>query len=189
MFFDPVEQGSENLKMHIELADPTVVILSYGSMAAYEGKEELDVFIDNMNTLIDTIEESGVRIAILSPIPREFKGLQLSNPESQNHELSLYVDALRSLARKRGAFFVDLFDTIETRLRQSDTKAITTNGVHLNEYGYFLAAERIAQSFSGRSTVKSISIGRKNAVSAAVGIEAVEVEESDAGVVIRLKDE
>ena len=75
MFFDPVEQGSENLKMHIELADPTVVILSYGSMAAYEGKEELDVFIDNMNTLIDTIEESGVRIAILSPIPREFKGL------------------------------------------------------------------------------------------------------------------
>ncbi len=170
--------------MHIELANPTVVILSYGSMAAYEGKAGLSSFIDKMNILIDTIEEGEARIAILSPTPREFKGLQLPNPEAQNRELSSYVDALRSLAENRGAFFVDLFNTLETSSRQRETKAITANGIHLNEYGYFLAAERIAQAFSGDSTAKSLSLGKNNSVSEATGIKMIDAKESEEGIAL-----
>lgn len=188
-FFDPVEKGFENLKMHIELADPTVVVLSYGSMAAYQGREGLDGFIDKMNTLIDTLEERNLRIAVLSPTPREYKELQLPNPVAQNGELSTYVDALHSMAEKRGAFFVDLFNTIETRSPQGNTKAITTNGVHLNEYGYFRVAERIAQSFSGDSTAKRLTLGRGNALKDAEGVELLDLEESDGSVVMRLRDE
>jgi len=188
-FFDPLEKGFENLKMHIELANPTVVILSYGSMAAYEGKAGLSSFIDKMNILIDTIEEGEARIAILSPTPREFKGLQLPNPEAQNRELSSYVDALRSLAENRGAFFVDLFNTLETSSRQRETKAITANGIHLNEYGYFLAAERIAQAFSGDSTAKSLSLGKNNSVSEATGIKMIDAKESEEGIALRLQDQ
>ncbi len=188
-FFDPVDKGFENLKMHLQIANPTVVLLSYGSMAAYEGKAGLKPFIDRMNTLIDAIEESDARIAILSPTPREFKELQLPNPEAQNRELSVYVDALRSIAERRGAFFVDLFNTLETRSRERGTRAITTNGVHLNEYGYHLTAERIAQALSGYSNAKSLEIGRGNAVKEAAGVSVLGVESSEGDIELRLKDE
>lgn len=187
-FFDPVDKGYENLMMHIGMADPSVVVLAYGSMAAYNGKSGLDKFIDKMNTLIDSIEDSNARIAIISPTPREFKELRLPNPEEQNKALSQYVDVLQALAEKRGAFFVDLFNTLETRSPRRDTKAITTNGVHLNEYGYFLAAERIAQSFSGDSTYKNLSIGRRNAITDAAGIELLGLNESDGGIELQLKN-
>lgn len=188
-FFDPVDKGFENLEKHLGLAKPTVVIISYGAMDSFEGEAGLDVFIEGMNTLIDTIEKSNARIAILSPTPRELKGDQLPNPGEQNKALLLYVNALRTLAKNRGAFFVDLFHTMETRSHSRDTRPITTNGVHLNEYGYFLAAERIAQAFSGYSTTKSLKLGRENKLIEVSGIDVLGAEETEKGITLRLKDE
>ena len=136
-FFDPIEKGFENLKVHLDLA-PTVVVIQYGSMAAFDGREGLASFEAKMDALLDAIEsETDARIAILSPTPREFKGDILPDPRSLNRDLEIYVGALKTLAKKRGAFYVDLFNTLETNTERNNIKPITTNGIHLNRVRLF----------------------------------------------------
>ena len=189
-FFDPIEKGFENLKMHLGLADPTVVVIQYGSMAAFERREGLASFKADMNALLDTIEsETDARIAILSPTPREYRSYILSDPRSLNRDLEIYVDALKALAKSRGAFFVDLFNTLETSTERNNIKPITTNGIHLNEYGYFLVAERIAQAFSEYSSAKAIEVTKGGDVAESSGINLVDARVSKDSIVIELQDE
>lgn len=188
-FFETVEAGFANLKTHVQLADPSVVFLSYGAMAAFEGQAGLDGFIREMNGLIDTLEESDVRLVILSPTPRETLGAPLPDSKAQNRNLALYAKALNSLAKERGAYFVDLFNSLETRSEGRGTKAITDNGVHLNDYGYFLAAERIAQSLAGYPATKALSLDKSGGLKDAAGVTLLDAAESGAGLTISLQDD
>ncbi|OUW19177.1 MAG: hypothetical protein CBD18_01275 [Opitutales bacterium TMED158] len=178
-FFDPVDAGFENLKTHVEIADPSVVFLGYGAMAAFDGEPGLDSFIDQMNALLDALQESGRRFVILSPNPRENLGPPLPDPERQNRNLKRYTAALKTLAENRGAFFVDLFNTLEARSPKRDTRAITDNGIHLNDYGYRLAAERIAQALTAAAALTRIAVDRVGNPSESAGAMATIRKEKD----------
>lgn len=189
-FFDPIEKGFENLKMHLGLADPTVVVIQYGSMAAFKGAEGLASFEAHMNALIDAIEsETTARIAILSPTPREFKGDILLDPRTLNRDLEIYVDSLKALAKKRGAFFVDLFNTLETSSGRNNTKPITSNGIHLSEYGYFLAAERIAQAFAAYPSAKTLKVTKRGDALESEGVDLADARSTEESLMIELQDE
>ena len=189
-FFDPIEKGFENLKVHLDLAAPTVVVIQYGSMAAFDGREGLASFEAKMDALLDAIEsETDARIAILSPTPREFKGDILPDPRSLNRDLEIYVGALKTLAKKRGAFYVDLFNTLETNTERNNIKPITTNGIHLNEYGYFLVAERIVQAFAEYPSAKSIEVTKSGTSLEANSIELLNGGVSEEILLIELQDE
>ncbi len=189
VFFDPVEKGRENLATHLSLVDPNVVLVSYGNMALFEGENGLEKFIQNMDTLVELIQSTGARVALLSPTPREAFGEMLPDPSEQNENAARYTDALSALANERDAWFVDLFNTLETRREGSAERAITENGVHLNEYGYFLAAERIAQSLAPYPTTKSIVVGADGEASSSFGVELIGVTEAKETMTIRLRDQ
>ena len=186
-FFDPIAAGFENLQSHVTLADPSVIFIGYGAMAAFEGEKGVEGFVDDMNTLMDTLEQGGRRFVLVSPTPREDLGPLLPDPKDQNRNLLRYTEALKSLASDRGAFFVDLFNTLETRSPSRDTRAITDNGIHLNDYGYRLAAERIAQSLGGYSE-KRLKIDRSGKVSESIGASA-KVSKEEAGYALEIQDE
>lgn len=189
-FFDPIEKGFENLKAHLGLAAPTVVVIQYGSMAAFDGREGLASFELKMDALLDAIEsETDARIAIISPTPREFKGDILPDPRSLNRDLERYVGALKTLAKERGAFYVDLFNTLETNTERNNIKPITTNGIHLNEYGYFLVAERIVQAFAEYPSAKSIEVTESGTSLEANSIELLNARVSEESLLIELQDE
>lgn len=188
-FFDPIAAGFENLKGHVRLADPSVLFLCYGAMAAFEGEAGLAGFIQNYDTLIDTLGSENRRLVILSPTPREALGDPMPDPKAQNRNLNLYTEALRSLAKERSIPFVDLFNTLETRSAARGTKAITDNGIHLNRYGYLLAAERIVQTLAEYSTAKRLSLDKEGLVKEARGISASVTRDSDGGFVMELQDE
>ncbi len=189
VFFDPEEKGFENLQRHLSMVDPSVVLLSYGAMDSFRGKEGLNAFIQSMGTLVDAIEEIEAQVVILSPTPREFFGDILPNAEAQNENVALYTEALRQLAQKRDVWFVDLFNTLETRSPGSAQRPITDNGVHLNEYGYLLAAERIAQVLAAYSSTKQLSIGSDSEAESSFGVELLSVTQAKTSVTIRLRDE
>ena len=189
VFFDPTDKGLENLEQHLSLADPNVVIISYGSMASFEGEKGLPQFIQNMGTLLDVIQERGARVALLSPTPREAYGEILPDPSEQNRNVALYADALRAMADERDLWYVDLFSTLETRRAGSAERAITDNGVHLNEYGYALAAERIAQSLAPYPTTKSVVVGADGEAESSFGVDLNGVTEAKETVTIRLRDQ
>ena len=188
-FFDPIDAGFENLKSHVQLADPSVVFVCYGAMASFEGEAGLDAFIRNYNTLLDTVATGDRRLVMLSPTPREALGHPMPDPTIQNQNLKVYTEALRLLASKRGIPFVDLFSTLVTSSAARQTKAITDNGIHLNNYGYTLAAERIVQALAEYSSVKRLSLDKDGAVKEAMGISASVSIDSDGGLGLELQDE
>ena len=188
-FFDPVDAGFENLKNHVQLADPSVVFLSYGAMAAFAGESGLDDFIQSYSKLIETVDTGNRRLVIVSPTPREAMGHPMPDPKAQNQNLKFYTDALRSLASRHDIPFVDLFNTLVPRSVARGTRAITDNGIHLNDYGYAQAAERIVQALAEHSTVKRLSLDKEGRIEEAKGLRASVSKNSKGDLGFELKDE
>ena len=130
--------GRDRLLTNLEAFDATVVFANYGANAAARGSEALGAFLEGYRSLLDELEEGGVRIVLLSPIPRENLGAPYPDQASYNKNLRLYADAIGGLARERGHHFADLFRELPSAAR--DAGQLTDNGVHLTARGYGYAA-------------------------------------------------
>src|SRR6516165_1093605 len=110
--FDPVPEGFRRLKDHVLALKPTVIILAYGTNESFEGEAGLPKFVEGLNTLLDTLAPAKARIVLLSPLRQEDLGRPLPDPATNNKNLALYSDAIRKVAEKRHARFVDLYEVL-----------------------------------------------------------------------------
>jgi lysophospholipase L1-like esterase len=130
--------GRERLLANVEAFDATVVFANYGANAAAGGSEALEAFLRGYRSILDELEEGGVRIVLVSPIPRENLGAPYPDQAGYNENLGLYADAIGRLARERGHYFADLFRELPNAAR--DAGQLTDNGIHLTARGYSYAA-------------------------------------------------
>ena len=54
-YFGPPKEGFNRLTSHIEFLKPTIVLICYGAVAAYEGKDGIGSFEQGYEKLIDMI--------------------------------------------------------------------------------------------------------------------------------------
>jgi hypothetical protein len=121
----------------------TAVIAQFGQMEAMRGKAGLPEFVSAYNKLLDEFSASTKRIVLLSPIPFEKPAPPLPDLSLRNDDVRLYANAVREIAAKRGAMFIDLFSALENR---PDTSwPLTRDGIHLLPYGQWAVAQLIAQ--------------------------------------------
>ena len=133
--------GRERLLANVKAFDATVVFANYGANAAAGGPEALEAFLEGYRSLLDELEGEGVRIVLLSPIPRENLGAPYPDQVGYNENLRLYSDAIGRLARERGHYFADLFREVPNTAR--DAGQLTDNGLHLTARGYSYAAAAV----------------------------------------------
>lgn len=134
--FDTPADGFRRLKEHTLALKPTLLIIGYGGNEAFDGPAGLPRFVAGLNTLLDALAPAKAEVVLLSPLKQEDLGRPLPDPAAQNKNLRLYADAIRDVAAKRGARFVDLYD-----LKDDKSKvALTDNGIHLTPYGYWKTA-------------------------------------------------
>jgi putative heme-binding domain-containing protein len=120
-------------------AGATVVIAQFGQMEALGGAAKLPAFVREYEKLLVEFAEGGRRLVLVSPLPFE-KTASPPAPDltAHNGDVQAYADAIRGLAAKFAAPFVDL-----GRLpRQSSP--LTDNGFQLNEPGHRIVAAQIA---------------------------------------------
>ena len=187
-FFGPVEDGFNHLKTHVEGLKPNVIFVAYGAMESYEGREGLPVFEKHMDTLLDTLEATNARIVLVSTIPQENLGPPLPDPQKNNENLELYSHSIRSLAKKRNLWFIDLFAFMETVMEQS-ASPLTDNGLHLNDAGYRAAANGILAGMGYAPTVKSIQLNARGHVISASGTMPQQVQPIGNGLLITLRND
>lgn len=137
--FGPVEEGFQHLKEHVLSLKPTVILLNYGANESFAGKPGLDNFLAGLDTLLKVLDETGARIVFLTAPPQEDLGRPLPDPKQHNQDLKLYRDAIVKVAGKRGNQVLDLYDVLDPK-RLAAGGPTTDNGVHLTEFGYWLAA-------------------------------------------------
>ncbi len=125
---------------------PTVVVLGYGMADSFAGEAGLSPFEQGLNRLLNAIDSTRSRIVLLSPVAHARLGPPLPDPAEHNHQLALYRDVIKRVARERAIGFVDLFDFFVHLDEHAGSpsaktpKAFSDDGIHLTQEGYWEAA-------------------------------------------------
>ena len=135
--------GYEILMKQIDEAQPTTLIVGYGSQAAFaESPEAFERFETGYANLLDTLESTGARLILLSPPRHERLGQISLDPTERNKRLARASAFIGKIAGERRHAFVDLFG----KLKAPDPKThLTDNGIHLNQLGYRRMAKIILE--------------------------------------------
>ncbi len=136
--FDTAKEGFERMVNQVHDAQPTVLMLSYGSNEAYEGKAGLESFIAGYNKLLDAVADTEARLIFWGLPHLENLGYPLPDSTRQNENVVLYNEAVRALATERGGWFIDLQPMLETTRHVAP---LTENNLHFTDYGYWMFAQ------------------------------------------------
>lgn len=163
-YFGPPEEGRERLGRNLAEIKPQVVFLCYGTgeaMSVDQGwteersasdqsasglEQSLALFQEAYQSLIEHVRNSsgdGLRELILvSPPPLENRDEFLPDQTQNNRNLAAFRDAIRDLADKNDARFIDLFGALRGDDFDGEIAKVplTNNGIHFTETGYQIVA-------------------------------------------------
>lgn len=159
--------GYDLLMEHLTKAQPTLVFIGYGGIEAEGGETGLPVFLAGLSKLLDKTDQLGAKAILLSPIPILTTDPAYNAP-ARNAMLETYAAAIARLAKERGIQFVDVYTPM---LELSKKAGITTNGIHLNEAGYYGLANALEQQLGlkPRQTSVTLSVDKNAAVLSGAG--------------------
>jgi len=162
--FGNQKEAWSHLTKSLDLVDPTIILVGYGTNEAFRGKAGLEEFKKNYAQLLDELEKRTERIVLIQPLPMENLGPPLPNPKEYNAHVELYGKAIKHLAYDRGHRTIDLSGTF-TKYQptvSSDPQHLTDNGMHLTEFGYWYLAPQMVPSlapwkWSSETPVKAVA--------------------------------
>ena len=132
-----------------------LIIAGYGMAQSFNGAGEVETFKDELAAKIEHWKnqsyngEGPVRVALLSPIAFEDIGELTPNHKERNRELKLYRDAIEAVALEKDVPFIDLYTPTHELMNEKGGQQMTTNGLHLNPYGYWAASKVMANAMLG----------------------------------------
>ena len=152
---EPANEGWLQLRKQITDIKPTVAIIGYG-MASSLDTGTLEQFKSDYQRLVEQIKasagkENPLRLVFMSPIAHENLGGKLPSGEEHNEVLEKFREVIRDLSKEHDAWFVDLYRYLSRR-KGSGTPPLTTDGIHLNDYGYWMMASVAEFSFNWKTT-------------------------------------
>lgn len=166
---DPEEgYGFEVIKEHIALVEPDVLLLGYGSEAAFIDSEAAwEEFVNGYGQLLTELESSVPTLILLSPHRFWHHATVMPDPAIHNQRLKRAADMIRELAAKRGHVFIDLYEKllpIQTETLFSD------NGIHLTDGGYQQMADLILDELGISTDGYELSLDESGKVMQANGV-------------------
>jgi lysophospholipase L1-like esterase len=194
--FETAKEGFERRAALLKELKPTVLLIAYGMNESFAGEAGLPRFEEGLRALLESVASTGARIVLVSPIVHENLGPHLPDPNSHNKDLIVYRDAIGRLARERGCGFVDLIRARigdGTRPERIVPACETIDGIHLNAYGYNLAAIALAEAIGpGRYPAWQLETGLSPEgiqVHVRSGARVLEKERVKGGWRVRLQDD
>jgi putative heme-binding domain-containing protein len=163
----PRNKNFKSVDDYLTLVEADVIFAFFGYNESFAHnpdrfKKELTAFLEKTKGQ-QYNGESPPRIVLFSPIAHEDLGRpDLPDGAKNNEWLSIYTDAMASVARRQRVSFVDLFFASEDLYAQHEAP-LTINGVHLNEAGNKALAQFIVNDLHGE-----VDLGSTDAIHAAV---------------------
>ncbi len=160
--FEP-HLGYQRLIEHVSAANPTVVLVAYGSNEAFAGEEGLDEFVTQYAKLLNDLAAEGRRFILLSPQHLELNRVP-HDPDAPadfvehfNRDVDQYAEAIVALAADRGHGHIDLRSEQEKSIKQGGTP-LTFNGLTLTDAGYLQTGRWLASHFSPSSNFDKVDV-------------------------------
>ena len=130
-----------------------VIIACFGMGESFEGEAGIENFKSDLKAFIASHRgkqyngESEVRLILVSPIAYENLGELTPKLVDRNRDLQLYTESMRSVAAAKNVPFVDLYEPTSVMMSEPDAIPLTTNGIHLSEYGYWVVSRFLYEGF------------------------------------------
>jgi len=128
-------------RAQLDAVGATVIVAQFGQVEAFDGPGRLAEFTTAYHHLLDQVA-AGRRLVLLTPIafedPLAPRAPRLS---TRNGDLALYAEAVRGIARTRGALVVDC---TAVGARQPGGLRATDDGMHLTDAGRQQVADLVA---------------------------------------------
>ena len=141
-YFNP--DGYKDLLKKVAEAKPTVIILTYGANAAWDGEAGLAAFEKDYNKLIEDLKKTtGSRFILWTPLKHEKLESPYPDPSEFNSKAAKYSEVIKKVGTERKIPVIDLY----SKFSMDSENKLTTNSVHLNEYGYWKLSKLIAKEF------------------------------------------
>ena len=168
--FGTVAQGFDRLQRDMTLAQPSVIIVSYGANEAHAGSAGLERFVAGYQRLLKALKLHETTIVLITPRYYENLGPPLPDPQAYNAKLKIYIDAMESLANSENLPIIHLSeqdppenDGLKKEIQPSNWRVLpehsglTDNGIHFSSHGYQVLARRIADGLAlPKSTINVI---------------------------------
>ncbi|HLJ09864.1 MAG TPA: GDSL-type esterase/lipase family protein [Planctomycetaceae bacterium] len=202
--FGSAAEGFEQLKQGVYGLKPTVIFAGYGGSSSFDGQAGLARFQAGLGALIDMLAVTKAEIILLSPIAHEDLGRPLPDPAAHNRNLELYASAIQSTAASRGLRFVDLFHRLgapakvdlqkspaprDQPARHGRVPTLTSNGIHLTDNGYWLAAAAVEQGLDLGRPQWEVALDKRAKAVSIIGTQLKEARANDGKLSFRLLDE
>jgi mono/diheme cytochrome c family protein/glucose/arabinose dehydrogenase len=138
-----------------------IIIGFFGYAESFDGEEGLDNFKKDLKGFIDNTKAnkyngtSAPQLVLVSPIAYEDLSDTYDLPEgkTENVNLAMYTDAMKSVADENGVPFLDVFTV--SKEWYSSNSPLTIDGFQLNDKGYDLFAKYLADEiFTKKTTAK-----------------------------------
>ena len=155
----PRPKNFGDLHKYLRQEQADVIFACFGMNESFAGPQGLGEFQQNLDSLIKDIQgqqyngKSAPRIVLVSPIAHENLSDSLPDSTEHNNSLKLYTEVMSKEARRLGLIFVDLFQP--TREMSSPGMALTFNGIHLTENGYWTISQMVGRSLGLIGTIDS----------------------------------
>jgi hypothetical protein len=132
------EIGFPPLTEHLKRVGATVAFFQFGRAEVLDSKYSVQSFIAAYEKILDECAKQTPRLVLITPPPFERAGEPLPDLSVFNSHLVTQVEAIRTLAEKRGLLLVDLFH--EFPATKHDQPRLTDNGLQISPSGHALVA-------------------------------------------------
>ena len=157
-------------QQQLEAVGATVVIAQFGQMEALDGVAKLPEFVAAYHRLLDEFSARTVRLVLVSPMLFQ-KATSPNVPDltKRNEEVKAYANAIKTIAKQRGALFVDVTELPAKAMRNTlrfadsplpdDAKSYTHDGIHLTPHGLLNIAVNVFGSLNGKAIPTDAELG------------------------------
>jgi len=164
-----------------------VIIACFGLGESFAGSEGLPAFRAALKALADSHRgrkyngKSEVRLIFISPIAYEDLGALSPARERRNRELGEYTAAMEQVASGLELPFVNLFQPTLDLMADSAGPKLTSNGIHLNAYGYWTVSRILADGVVAPTQPWALRINSQTYQTTSDGVTITRVEPAAGG--------
>lgn len=164
------------------------IIACFGMGESFAGTDGLPTFRTALEAFVTSHRgrkyngKSEVRLVLVSPIAYENLGALTPEWERRNRELADYTAAMDQVAAQHELGFVNLFTPTVQLMADPKAPKLTTNGIHLNAYGYWAVSRLLADEVIRGHRSWDLRLDARTRQAEGEGVTITQVESAGGGV-------
>ena len=171
-----------------------VIIACFGMGESFAGESGIERFKQDLRDFITSHRgkkyngKTEVRLILISPISYEQLGFTTPHHARRNRELAAYTQAMREIADMEELPFVDLNEPTSRWMADPEAPNLTSNGVHLNPYGYWCVSRKLADTLLPGESPWRLEVDAKSGQANGTGVRILGFLSSKQGLAFQVQE-